>query len=108
MAHGEFSVSKSDIASIVEAQPLKISSVARFVLILLIFVGLLAFAHELANGDAKHAWTSFHVNFLYWFCVAAAASCFSAVFHICNAQWSRPIARLFQAALPFLQWSPLS
>ncbi len=107
MAHGEFSVSKSDVVSIVEAPPLKISSMARFVLISLMFIGLLAFVHELTNGDAKHAWTSFHVNFLYWFCIASAASCFSAVFHICNAQWSRPIARLFQSALPFMQWSPV-
>lgn len=107
MAHGEVSISKNDVGMIAGAKPIRISSVARFVLILLIFAGLLAFAHELAGGNAKHAWMSFHINFMYWFCVAAAASCFCAVFHICDAQWSRPIARLFQSALPFLQWSPL-
>ena len=107
MAHGEFSVTKSDTASIVEAGPLKISSVVRFGLILLMFLGLLAFAHELASGNAKHAWVAFHINFLYWFAIAASASCFSAVLHICDAQWSRPIARLFQSALPFFTWSPL-
>jgi len=107
MAHAASSITKEDVARIVEAKPFALSWLGRTVLIVLIVVGVLAFVQELAGGNAKHAWMSVHVNFIYWFCLAAAASCFSAVLHICNGQWARPIVRLFQSALPFFVWSPV-
>ena len=101
------SVSKADIPDILESERLAFPLLLRIILIALMLLGLAVFIIEILAGGAKHAWTSFHVNFLFWFCIAAAASGFTAVFHICNAQWSRPIVRIFQSALPFLLISPL-
>ncbi len=107
MADGLSPVSKADIPAIVEAKPFSLGLIERAVLMALIIVGILGFATELASGSSRHAWMSLHVNFLYWFALAAAASGFSAVFHICNAQWARPIIRIFQSATPFMSWSPV-
>ena len=96
-----------DVPQIVQADPLRISPALRAILILLCVFGLLVFVLELVQGDATYAWTSLQVNFTFWFCLAAASSCFGAVLQICNAQWSRPIRRIFQASTPFLIWSPL-
>ena len=107
MGHSTSTVHKEDVASIVSAKPFELGMTGRLVLIVFVVVGVLAFATEVAGGNAKHAWMSLHVNFTYWFVIAAAASCFSAVLHICNAQWSRAIARIFQSAMPFFIFSPL-
>lgn len=107
MAHGGSSVSMKDSALVIEAPHLQLSWMTKAGLMVLIVLGVGAFITELTSGNPTHAWTSLHVNFLYWFCTAAAASCFSAALHICNAQWVRPIQRVFQSALPFMLISPL-
>lgn len=107
MSHSLSPVTVDDIPSIVEAEPVKISLATKLFLAFLVVVGVVGFAQELANGDARRAWMALHVNFTYWFCVAAASSGFAAVFQICNAQWSRPIRRVFESALPFLCFTPL-
>jgi hypothetical protein len=70
-------------------------------------LGALAFIQELLNGDPKHAWMALQVNYLYWLSVAAASTGFAAVFHICNAQWSRPIRRVFESSMPFFTFTVL-
>ncbi|MCB0322322.1 MAG: hypothetical protein KDD69_02080 [Bdellovibrionales bacterium] len=107
MADSPSPVTLNDVPRIVDAKPLSLSWTTHVVLGLFIAVGAVAFLQELFSGDARHAWTSLQVNFMYWFCVAAASSGFAAVFQICNAQWSRPIRRIFESALPFLMISPL-
>lgn len=107
MAHGGSSVSKHDVALIVGAKQLEFSWMTKAVLMVMVVIGVGAFLTELSSGNPTHAWTALHVNVLYWFGISAAASCFSAALHICNAQWCRPIQRVFQSALPFFLLSPL-
>jgi hypothetical protein len=107
MSHDLSPVSLKDVPAIVRAAPIRLTSVVKFGLIVLIVIGVLGFLLQLFGGDSKSAWMSLHVNFTFWFCVAAASSCFAAVFQICNAQWSRPIRRIFESAIPFLLCSPL-
>ena len=78
-------------------------------LYILIILGVLSFLSEyIASSEGKkHAWASLHINFMYWFGMSAAASGFAAAFHICNAQWVRPIRRIFEASFPFFVVSPL-
>ncbi len=106
MSHSLSPVTVEDIPSIVEAKPLTLSWTTKVLLASLVVIGLIAFGQELLGGDARHAWMALHVNFTYWFSVAAASSGFAAVFQICNAQWSRPIRRIFESGLPFLCATP--
>jgi len=105
MAHGKSPVTVDDVELIVEAKPLCIPAWANLAFIVLAVVGLVAFLVELFSGDAKHAWMALQVNYLYWLSVAAASTGFAAVFHICNAQWARPIKRIFESATPFFTMS---
>lgn len=104
MSHAPSSVSKKDASKIAAAGVLNIPSTAKWILRLLVAIAVVAFVIEL-KSDAKHAWTALHVNTTYWLLVSAAMACFSAVFHITNAQWARPIRRLFEAATPFFSIS---
>jgi hypothetical protein len=104
---GHSSISKEQIQAVILAKPFELSAKTHGILIAFILIGIASFVCELVLGEAMHAWMALHVNFTYWFCAAAAASCFSAVFHICNAQWARPIIRLFQSTIVFFKWSPL-
>ena len=106
MAHAtNFTV--EDVQEIIEAEPLKIPSWFRLTLVILAIAGLLMFLVELFTGDAKRAWMALQINMLYWVVVSAASSCFTAVFHICNAQWARPIRRIFESAVCFFSLTPI-
>jgi hypothetical protein len=109
MSHGVARYTKSDIQKIVEAEPFRANKLFKASLFMFVLVGALSFLQGIiAGGDAKvHSWMSLHVNFMFWFGLAAASSGFAAVFHICNAQWSRGIKRIFESAFPFLFISPL-
>ena len=107
MSHGSFPVTIKDVPEIVSAKPMALSSGLKMLLGAFVVIGLAAFVLGLAGGDPRKAWIALHVNFMFWLCLAAASSCFVAVFHICNAEWSRPIRRLFDSALPFFTVSPL-
>lgn len=104
MSHGNY-LTKADVPAIVEAEPFRLSDMARMILWLMIIAGAAWFAIGIAGSDAKETWTAFHINFVYWFAIAAAMTSFSAVFHICNAEWVRPIRRIFESASTFFQWS---
>ncbi len=106
MAHGT-SFTAEDIKEIVEAKPLSVPAWFRLALIILAILGLLAFLVELFTGDAKRAWMALQINMLYWVAVSAASSCFTAVFHICNAQWARPIRRIFESGVFFFSLTPI-
>lgn len=105
MSHAASPVTKKDVPAIVTAAPFKVAPLTTLLLWVFVAVGIFGFFIGLRTGDPKSTWAAFHVNFVYWFCVAAASSCFSAVFQICNAQWVRPIRRLFEAALPYFLFS---
>jgi len=105
MSESLSSVSLKDVERIVTAKPLQVSQLVKVGLYFLLFVGIAAFAFGILKGNAQTTWLSVHVNFVYWFCVAAAASGFSAVFHICNAQWARPLKRIFESSSTFLLYS---
>lgn len=109
MSHGQEKYSSEDIKKIVEAKPIYASKITYFALYGLIAVALLTLVLEFMSSaeGKKHAWMALHVNFLYWFGAAAASSGFAAAFHICNAQWVRPLRRIFESAYPFLMISPL-
>ena len=100
-------MSRADIPDIVRAKPFVLPNVMRSILMLLIVLGICGFGWEVIHGDTVHAWTALQVNFLYWLCLAAASSCFAAALHICNAQWARPIRRLFEAGSAFFAISPV-
>lgn len=98
---GAYSVNIKDVPAIVEAGPIRVTWQGRFTLYLLVALGIVAFVTVL-GAEPERAWTAFQVNFLYWLMVSAGASSFAAIFHICNAEWARPISRIFQAASNFL------
>ena len=106
MAHAT-SLTAEDVHEIIEAEPLKVPSWFKLTLFVLAIIGLLAFLIELLTGDAKRAWMALQINMLYWVTVSAASSCFTAVFHICNAQWARPIRRIFESAVFFFSLTPI-
>lgn len=101
------SFTAADIRDVVEAKPIKLPTWANAVLSLLAMIGLVVFFNELFNGSAKRAWMALQVNMLYWIAVSAASSCFTAVFHICNAQWVRPVRRIFESGIIFFSLTPL-
>lgn len=103
MSHAPSSVSINDAAKIAAAGPIQVPLKAKLVLKALILIGIAAFVFELKT-DSKHAWMALHVNTTYWLIVSAAMACFSAVFHITNAQWARPVRRLFESATPFFSF----
>lgn len=102
MAHGHSVVTLKDVPAIVAAEPLHVSPAVRGILWLLVAGGLAAFIHGITGEHARLAWISLQVNFTYWLMVAMATAGFSAVFHICNAQWARPLRRVFEASGNFL------
>ncbi len=104
MAHGYSSVSLHDVPAIVRSEPFRLPMMARAVLWMLFALGVMAFVIGVSGPNAKLAWVSFQVNFTYWLLVAAAATGFSAVFHISDGQWARPIRRIFESASEFLAW----
>ncbi len=79
----------------------------RLVLMLFVLIGIAGAGWGFTQGDTLHTWTSLQVNFLFWLCLAAASTCFSAALHICNAQWSRPIRRLFESGSNFFLITPV-
>lgn len=109
MSHGQEKYSKEDIQKIVNAEQFSVPKIVHTGLYLLIGVGILSFISEYIASDEgkKHAWAALHVNFMYWFGFSAAASGFAAAFHICNAQWVRPLRRIFEASFPFFVISPI-
>ncbi len=109
MSQSSAHLSESEIKIIAQDGTYKVPSGVRLCFYLFMLIGVLSFFQEYISGGAsrKHAWMALHVNFIYWFGMAAAASGFSAVFHICNAQWVRPIRRIFESASSFLIVSPI-
>ncbi len=106
MSHSPSPVSLKDAKAICEAGPLKAPIWLKALLFILILVGAGTFFLKY-GGDKRAALVSLQVNFIYWFLLSAAASCFAAVFQICNAQWSRPLRRVFESAHVFLLFSVL-
>lgn len=108
MSHSLSSVSLKDAKKIVEAAPFKFPALLRILAIVFLVCGFGFFAKEaFGGGDAKYAWAVFHVNIAYWYCLAIASTGFSAVFHICNAQWARPVRRIFEAGSNFIFVPPV-
>ncbi len=104
MAHSLSPVSKKDVGTILEAEPFALPVAYSVVLYLLIAAAVLAFVVGIM-GDAEQSrlsWLSFHTNLLFWLALATASAGFSAVFHICNAQWARPLRRLYESTVTFL------
>jgi hypothetical protein len=109
MSQGSGKYTKEDIQKIVEAEPFKANGLLKICFIFFMIIGVLSFLQGIiTGGESKtQSWMALHVNFLYWFGLAAASSGFAAVFHICNAQWARSIKRVFESAFPFLLISPI-
>lgn len=108
MSHGVSPVSLKDVPAIVGAEPFRLPMIWKGLAVAFIVLGMAVFAFQVfAGDDAKHLWLAIHVNFVFWFGLAAASTVFSAVFQICNAQWSRPIRRLFESASTFFFYCPV-
>ncbi len=109
MSHGVEKLSSEDIAKIVRADSFKLSNSVKLLLLLFVTIGCLVFLQAYVSGadGRKHAWMALHLNFLYFFGISASLSLFAAVFHICNAQWARPIRRIFESSNIFFTYSPI-
>jgi hypothetical protein len=108
MSHGVSPVTIKDVPAIVTAEPYKLPPFWKTLALIFIAIGVVAFAWGIMTPEkAKHAWIVFQVNFTFWFLLAAASTCFSAVLQICNAQWARPLYRLFESGANFFLWSPV-
>lgn len=104
-SHSDFTL--DDISDVVEAKPIKLPTWFLAMLVALVILGAAFFVYELLAGDAKRAWMALQVNMMYWIAISAASSCFTAVFHICNAQWARPVRRIFESGIVFFSLTPL-
>ncbi len=103
MSDGSLSpVGVEDAASIAEARPLSISQPGKVILWLMIALGLLVFVLALNGSDPRHAWMSFQINLMFWLMAAAAGTMWSSASHICDAQWCRPVRRIFESMSDFL------
>jgi hypothetical protein len=100
----ESGITLKNVPEIVTAQPLVVPEIAKTVLRMLVLIGLVSFGILMVFGKIQEAWLSFHVNSFYWFGLAAASSGFAAVFTICNAEWSRPLRRVFESASVYLYY----
>ena len=94
-------VTIDDVPKIVKAKPIDVSWGLKCTFWVFIVIGILAFIQGVFGEHSSSAWISLHVNLSYWLILAAASSCFTAVFHICNAQWARPVRRIFEASSCF-------
>ena len=74
------------------------------VCVLLIMVGVIAFAAGLLN-DPSAAWRAYHVNYLYFGILAQAALCLACAFVIIGARWTGPIRHVAEA---LAAWVPIS
>lgn len=100
-----FSVTKKDAKEIIEAGPAVVPPLVKTVLLVFIALGAVALVLGLLSDDSKPTWIAFQVNMVFWFAVSVASAGFTGVFHICNAQWVRPLKRLFECAIPFALYS---
>ena len=108
MSHGLSPVSIKDVPSIVEAAPYDLPTFWKVMCGIFILFGAIVFFGALSHPEgSKHAWVAFHVNFLFWFILSAASTGFSSALQICNAQWARPIRRLFESSATFFLISPI-
>jgi len=80
-------------------------SLAGWIFLALLLIGLAAFLVGLSGGHPERAWQTYLINFLFWSAIAQGALVFSAVMHITNARWSGPFAGLADA---FAAFFPLS
>ncbi|MCC6220098.1 MAG: hypothetical protein IT291_02545 [Deltaproteobacteria bacterium] len=102
MSHSLSSVTIEDVPGILEAGPLEVSKKLKLFLWLLVAMGIAVFVLGINGENSRLAWISFHLNLVFWIFLSAAGAGFSAVFSICNAQWARPVERLFQSCVVFL------
>ncbi len=72
---------------------------------LLVILGLAAFIRGVTGGDSQRAWQVFLVNFLFWSGIAQSGIVFSALLHVSNGHWGRPVRRIAESTAGFL---PLS
>lgn len=102
MSHAPSSVTKEDVEKIITAAPFAISPRAKIIFWLFLLIGVVGFVSGINGEHSRTTWAAFLVNFFYWFMAACASAGFSAVFHICNAQWARPLRRLYESTLPYI------
>lgn len=70
----------------------------------LVLVGVASFLYGLSSDPAT-AWRSFHVNFLYWGCLAQGGVVISAIFTTVGASWPGPVKRIAEG---LAAWVPIS
>jgi hypothetical protein len=104
MGFGKPNISLDDVPAIVTAKPPKIPAVLKNVMLSLVGVGVVSFFIAVAK-DPNRGWTSFQVSLLFFLILSAASSGFSAVFQITNAEWSRPLRRMFESASGYLLYA---
>lgn len=71
-------------------------------LVVLLAAGGIGFATAVSGASALRAWQIFLVNFLFWSGIAQAGVAFSAILHVTNARWGRPLQRMAEATASFL------
>lgn len=104
MGFGKPNISLEDVPAIITAEPPKASAALKNIMLLFIVIGVVSFLAAVTN-DPNKGWTSFQTSFMFFLLVSAASSGFSAVFQISNAEWSRPIRRLFESASEYLLYA---
>lgn len=104
MSHGAQSISAEQIRSVVTAEPFEVNGQVKTILLAAVAVGIAGLVLGFL-GDARATWVSVQVNFLFWFAIAAASTGFSAVIHICNAEWARPVRRLYESSSVYLLYA---
>ncbi len=90
--------SREELTAII-ARPL--SPRYRQISLLLAVIGMAVFVVGAATGQDR-AWHAWHVNWLFFSCIASAGVLHSAVQRITTARWSRPVSRISEAQVAFL------
>lgn len=105
MSHSPSPVTAADASLIASSEPVRLPGSVKVVLGVLMLIGVASLVIGLNSDESKVAWASFQVHFAYWFLLGATLTCFSAVLQICNAQWARPLRRIFESGHYFFLYS---
>lgn len=102
MSHSLSPITIDDVPRLVTTPPFRASKTAKGILWFLLVVGLATFIMGVAGPEPQLAWIAYHTNLVFWVVLAAAGTAFSAIFQLCNAQWARPVWRIFESNVNFL------
>jgi len=103
MSHG--ATVNINLAEVIEAEPLRVSSTLARWMWLFIIIGTVAFLLGLILDTPQHFWGCFFVNLCFFMGMSCGAVVLSAIFQVVRAKWAAPLTRICEANVAFLPWA---